>query len=163
MSNLFTYQQYVPQHSDSQQSNVSPTFQNLHYWSEHQTATTPNQNATSISNAPGPSLVTSSTSSSSSAPSNYSLHNPRLRYYLSKSFDAEDDMEFCPEISDNFAASLNTRKFNPYTAAMFLPTSLQEPPSPSQATPPRVLTPRIRKPIEIVNPKHRMGSPVVNK
>lgn len=84
-------------------------------------------------------------SSAASSASNYSLHNPRVRYYLSKSFDIEDDLEFCPDIPENSAQQV--KKFNPYTATSFSPS--QEAPSP------RVHTPRIKKALEIVNPKLR--------
>ena len=47
----------------------------------------------------------------------YSFDNPRFRYYLLKLFDIEDDMEFCPDIPEMLAP----KKFNPYTAATFLP------------------------------------------
>lgn len=99
------------------------------------------------------SSVSSNTSMSSM--SSYSFHTPRLRYYLSKSFDIEDDLEFCPEIPET------TKKFNPYTATLFSPTTEFSQPSPSQAQSPRVSTPRIRKPIEIINPQTKMkvGSP----
>lgn len=84
-------------------------------------------------------------SSTSSSSSNYSHHNPRVRYYLSKSFDIEDDLEFCPDIPDS--NSQQTKKFNPYTATTFSPSQ--------EAVSPRVHTPRIKKALEIVNPKMR--------
>lgn len=108
-------------------------------------------------------------SSVSSMSSGYSYHNPRLRYYLSKSFDIEDDLEFCPDInSDHFSQSSPTiKKFNPYTASVFSPTSTPDQPSPRNDTlqSPRVSTPRLRKPIEIINPqtKMRVASPAISK
>ncbi|KAK6461246.1 hypothetical protein DFJ63DRAFT_315046 [Scheffersomyces coipomensis] len=124
--------------------------------------------------------------------SNYSFHTPRLRYYLSKSFDIEDDLEFCPEISESnyLNTSPTIKKFNPYTATVFSPsqenhnlnqqqqqqqqvhshshTPVFIPTSNSanstgNPTSPRIHTPRIRKPLEIVNPqtKLRVGSPAI--
>lgn len=156
MSNPYifnNYQQYSPQLLETQMNNISPTFHNLQYLSG------------SVGSATG---SLSSTSSASSSSSNYSLHNPRMRYYLSKSFDLEDDLEFCPEIPENlpFSSSPTFKKFNPYTASVFSPTlqpvDLALPNVPSS---PRVSTPRIKKPIEIVNPhtKVRVGSPAIQK
>lgn len=115
----------------------------------------------------------SSVSTVSSLSSSYSFHNPRLRYYLSKSFDIEDDLEFCPEIPEwNSGASPNVKKFNPYTASVFSPGTTgahmnneQISPITNQPQSPRVNTPRIRKPIEIINPqtKMRVGSPAIPK
>lgn len=134
----------------SNNTNVSPTFTNLNYDS-----------------------LGSSVSTVSSMSSSYSFHNPRLRYYLSKSFDIEDDMEFCPEIPDwNNGTSPSTKKFNPYTASVFSPGSTGVSMNNDQISPitnpphsPRVNTPRIRKPIEIINPqtKMRVGSPAIPK
>lgn len=104
-----------------------------------------------------------------SAGSSYSFHTPRLRYYLSKSFDAEDDLEFCPDIPELYSHNSPTvKKFNPYTASVFSPnqepSNIKLPDSPS-GTPkshlPRVNTPRLKKPLEIVNPqtKMRISSP----
>lgn len=103
--------------------------------------------------------------------SNYSFHTPRLRYYLLKLFDIEDDLEFCPDIPENWHHSPSGKKFNPYTASVFLPTLTPEqttaPISPVGQAPvsPRVHTPRIKKPLEIVNPqlKLRVASPAVPK
>jgi len=93
-----------------------------------------------------PPSSSSSSSSTSSTSSNYSHQNPRVRYYLSKSFDLEDDLQFCPDIPDSSLLN-QPKKFNPYTATTF---------SPSQETvSPRVHTPRTKKPLEIVNPKLR--------
>lgn len=107
----------------------------------------------------------------SSFSSNYSFHTPRLRYYLLKLFDIEDDLEFCPDIPENWHHSPPGKKFNAYTASVFLPTLTPEqavaPVSPVAHTPssPRVHTPRIKKPLEIVNPqlKLRVASPAVPK
>lgn len=131
MSNPYinSYQQYSPTQGENP-LNTSPTFHNLSY----------------VSRGSGGAL--SSASSTSSQTSNYSLHNPRLRYYLSKSFDAEDDLEFCPDIPES---TTNVKKFNPYTALVFSPTT--------EPQLPRVSTPRIKKPIEIVNLKARTALP----
>lgn len=155
MSNPYmynSYQQYSPSMGEGQMSNTLPTFHNLQYLSDGNTAG---------------SSVSSSTSSSVS--SNYSLHNPRMRYYLSKSFDAEDDLEFCPDIPESLTlnSSPTFKKFNPYTALVFSPTANhgELPLSPNVPSSPRVLTPRIKKPIDIINPhtKVRVGSPAVQK
>ncbi|PSK41546.1 hypothetical protein C7M61_001231 [Candidozyma pseudohaemuli] len=151
MSNpyMFNYQQYSPQMSNSQM-NTSPTFANLLYHG-------------GLGNSTTSSL---SSSSSSLVTSNYSLHNSRLRYYLSKSFDAEDDMEFCPDIPESFNSN-HIKKFNPYTASVFAPTAHvgEAPALPGALESPRTNTPRIRKPVEIVNPhtKVRIGSPASHK
>lgn len=147
---LSLLQQYSPPISNGvmMDSNGSPTLNNLNY--------------------------DSLSSSISSVSSSYSFHNPRLRYYLSKSFDIEDDMEFCPEINaENFnGGSPGIKKFNPYTASVFSPTSNTNNINGDQISPvsnrpqsPRVSTPRIRKPIEIINPqtKMRVSSPAVSK
>jgi hypothetical protein len=84
-------------------------------------------------------------SSTTSSVSSYSHHNPRIRYYLSKSFDIEDDLEFCPDIPDNNCQQI--KKFNPYTATTFSPSQ--------ESVSPRVHTPRIKKALEIINPKLR--------
>lgn len=148
MSNPYmynSYQQYSPSMAEDQM-NTSPTFHNLQYTGANST-------------------VSSASLTSSSVSSNYSLNNPRMRYYLSKSFDLEDDLEFCPEIPEN-GTSPTFKKFNPYTASVFSPTATHGdvPLSPVGNAPlsPRVHTPRIKKPIEIVNPK-RLGSPSVGK
>ncbi|CUM64402.1 uncharacterized protein PRCAT00002005001 [Priceomyces carsonii] len=144
MSNPYgytNYQQYSPVENNSTMSSTSPTFSNLSY-------------------------VTPPESSSS----NYSFHAPRLRYYLSKSFDIEDDMEFCPDIPDAGSGSSPTiKRFNPYTATFFSPgqdhqTSTQNSPPSDSSHPPRIHTPRVKKPLEIVNPhsKVRVGSPGIN-
>ncbi|CAK9437573.1 uncharacterized protein LODBEIA_P19510 [Lodderomyces beijingensis] len=158
----------------------------------------------------GPTLSNTLAGSSSSS---YSFHTPRLRYYLSKSFDIEDDLEFCPEIPTDhlhgyghgipgghggslFGVGGNNspslKKFNPYTATVFSPSheisqqqqqqqqlqsqlqsqqqlhsqsrqaqQQQQQPQLSKQQSPRVVTPRIRKPLEIINPhtKMRVGSP----
>ncbi|RLV91580.1 hypothetical protein JA1_003818 [Spathaspora sp. JA1] len=105
--------------------------------------------------------------SGSAAMSSYSFHTPRLRYYLSKSFDIEDDLEFCPDIPETFHSSPTLKKFNPYTATTFspsqdLPSSSTTPGVPT-STSPRIHTPRIKKPLEIINPqtKMRIGSPAI--
>lgn len=89
-----------------------------------------------------------------------------MRYYLSKSFDLEDDLEFCPDIPE-LNSSPQVKKFNPYTASVFSPTThhAEAPQSPVDGPPsPRVHTPRIKKPIEIVNPNRgRIGSPAIGK
>lgn len=152
MSNPYmynTYQQYSPSMAEEQISNNSPTFHSLQYVGG------------------GGNTLSLASSTLLSVLSNYSLHNPRMRYYLSKSFDVEDDLEFCPEIPDTLNASPTFKKFNPYTASVFSPTAThgEAPMSPVNAPLlPRVLTPRIKKPIEIVNPhKGRMASPSVAK
>ncbi|KAM9927172.1 hypothetical protein OXX59_002714 [Metschnikowia pulcherrima] len=142
-----SYQQYSPPPSEGQM-NTSPIFHNMAY----------------VSGSNGATLSSSASSTTSSVTSNYSLHNPRLRYYLSKSFDAEDDLEFCPEIPD-FAG---TKKFNPYTASVFSPTGVAaetSSPQPTSQQGTRVQTPRGKKIIEIVNPhtKVRVGSAAISK
>lgn len=95
---------------------------------------------------------------------NYSFHNARMRCYLSKSFDIEDDMEFCPDIPEPHTGnSPPMKKFNPHTAASFSPTTQPEQHSSPQS--PRVTTPRLKKPLEIINPQTRMrvGSPAIQK
>lgn len=143
-----SYQQYSPPLAEGQIS-ASPTFPGVAYL---------NGNANSAG-----STVSSISSASSGVGPNYSLHNPRLRYYLSKSFDAEDDLEFCPDIPEYSAGSPTIKKFNPYTASVFSPTAIAELLSSNSQTP-RVRTP-LKKPIEIVNPhtKMRVGSPAVTK
>lgn len=156
MSNPYmynSYQQYSPSMADGLMNNVLPTFHNLQYSGGGNTA--------------GSSVSTTS-STSSSVSSNYSLHNPRMRYYLSKLFDAEDDLEFCPDIPEGIAlnSSPTFKKFNPYTASVFSPTANHgEQPLSPVASSPRVLTPRVKKPIDIINPhtKVRVGSPAVQK
>lgn len=153
MSNPYmynNYQQYSPSMANGAMNNTSPTFHHLQY------LTGTNSGSGSLSSA---------SSTASSVSSNYSLHNPRMRYYLSKSFDLEDDLEFCPDIPETNSGSPTIKKFNPYTATVFSPTShhAEVPMSPDPAMPqsPRVHTPRIKKPIEIVNPNSRVriGSP----
>lgn len=144
-----SYNQYSPPHTEGQM-NTSPIFHNMQYVSGSNTGT----------------LSSLSSSTASSVSSNYLLHNPRLRYYLSKLFDAEDDLEFCPEIPEFAGSSPTTKKFNPYTASVFSPTTSAAEPSSlqlasQQST--RVHTPRAKKVIEIVNPhtKVRVGSPAL--
>ncbi|ODV81078.1 uncharacterized protein CANTADRAFT_46568 [Suhomyces tanzawaensis NRRL Y-17324] len=135
-------------------NNTSPLFNNLNYVSPTSTSSS----MMSTSNGSG----SSATSSASTGGSNYSFHTPRLRYYLSKSFDIEDDMEFCPDIPEQqYSSSPNSKKFNPYTASVFSP-SQEAPPSTSS---PRVHTPRLKKPLEIIHPqtKLRVGSPATQK
>lgn len=143
-----SYQQYSPPLADGQIS-TSPTFSSVAYLN-------------GSSNSAG-STGSSTVSTSSSSGVNYSLHNPRLRYYLSKSFDAEDDLEFCPDIPEYSSNSPTIKKFNPYTASVFSPTAITELP-PTNIQTPRVRTP-LKKPIEIVNPhtKMRIGSPAISK
>lgn len=153
-----TYQQYSPQMANSGLT-TSPTFQNMHYVGGSANSAT--------------SSSVSSSSNSSSFASNYSLHNSRLRYYMSKSFDAEDDMEFCPDIPETLPFSSQSpqfKKFNPYTATVFSPTthvSSDAPSSPANGSnhSPRFQPNRLRKPIEIVNPhtKVRIASPAAGK
>ncbi|KAG5420813.1 hypothetical protein I9W82_002694 [Candida metapsilosis] len=136
--------------------NTSP-LNNLSYLTPPGSAS--NSLSSSLSSTGSTSLFGSSLSNTSST---YSFHNPRLRYYMSKSFDIEDDLEFCPETVDH-------KRFNPYTSTSFSPS--QELPQHSAAPQssisgsgtqsPRVSTPRIKKALEIVNPQTRMrvGSP----
>lgn len=101
-------------------------------------------------------------SSASTISSNYSLHSSRARYYLSKSFDIEDDLEFCPDIPETHA--YNGKRFNPYTASIFSPS--QESVDPSSPQSPAIVsvaprahtphTPRTKKALDIVNPQTRM-------
>ncbi|CAN3364958.1 hypothetical protein DICA3_E20560 [Diutina catenulata] len=112
-----------------------------YYNSSYQQYTSPGGSPT-FSQASTPTSV-------SSVVTNYSFHNPRLRYYMSKSFDIEDDLEFCPEIPDYGVA----KKFNPYTATTFSPSQSEVAPAS-----PRYNSARIKRPIEIVNP-NKLGSP----
>lgn len=137
------YQQYSPPLGESQIS-TSPTFPASYL---------------NGSNNSG-SSVSSASSTSPNVGSNYLLQNHRLRYYLSKSFDAEDDLEFCPNIPEHSSnGSPMIKKFNPYTASFFSPTATSEH-QPMNSLTPRARTP-IRKPLEIVNQhsKMRVGSP----
>lgn len=161
MSNQYIYngyqQQYSPSitHGSLHGMGTSPTFNNVKYM--------------------GPNSVDSTTSSASSSiatsfsgASSISLHAPRLRYYLSKSFDVEDDLVFCPDIPEGMLqTSPSIKKFNPYTATVFSPKSAaesiaaaggHEPSSPMNNRPqlPRAHTPRLRRPLEIVNPQTKM-------
>lgn len=181
MSNPYIYNNYQqssysPPLQNGSLSNTSPTF-------NYVGANNGSLDTSSTTSSLGSSLSSTTSSMSSSAPSNYSFHTPRLRYYLSKSFDIEDDMEFCPDIPDNLPAGLfqshnspPQKKFNPYTASVFSPTATHgginindHPPSPNSAivapSSPRVHTPRIKKPLEIINPqtKLRVGSPAIHK
>lgn len=149
MSNpyMYNYQQYSPSMAEGQMNTMSstlPTFHSMQYGS-------------------GSSVSSSSTSSVSSS---YSLHNPRMRYYLSKSFDAEDDLEFCPDIPESVPlnSSPTFKKFNPYTASVFSPTA-HHGESSNVSLSPRVLTPRVKKPLDIVNPhtRVRVASPAMPK
>ena len=101
--------------------------------------------------------------SNSSSGLNFLYHNPRVRYYLLKSFDLEDDLEFCPEIPEHYDINNTIKKFNPYTATVFLPKEAYGNVPGSPVVPsllPRPRTPRIKKAIEIVNPhtKSKIGS-----
>lgn len=164
MSNQYVYNSYQQLFSPSIPNGnlnavgASPTFTNVNY-------NAPNSVESSAS-----STTSSMGSSINSSLSNYSFHAPRLRYYLSKSFDIEDDMEFCPDIPEMSGNSPPTKRFNPYTASVFSPViqaeSNHEPMSPphSRAQSPRVHTPRIKKPLEIINPqtKMRVGSSAIH-
>lgn len=138
------YQQYSPPLGEGQM-NTSPIFHNMPF--------------------SGNGGLSSASSTTSSVNSNYSLHNPRLRYYLSKLFDAEDDLEFCPEIPEFSNTSPTIKKFNPYTASVFSPTAHAGEAPVAAPLSPRTNTPRLKKPIEIVNPhtKMRVGSPSVHR
>lgn len=169
MSSQYTYtnyQQYSPNLPNSSLlTNTSPTA-NISYLSPPGSSN--NSLSSSVSSISQPSTTNSMLSSSSS---NYSFHTPRLRYYLSKSFDMEDDLEFCPDIPDSFHTSPSLKKFNPYTATTFSPSQDQTSPKSTHSatvsvgsnTSPRVHTPRIRKPLEIINPqtKMRIDSPAI--
>lgn len=160
MSNQYMFRGYQPQYSPSvpngNLNKASPTFNSASYITPGSMESSSN----SISSAP------------SSSGSSYSYHTPRLRYYLLKSFDIEDDMEFCPEISELSSSSPPIKRFNPYTATVFSPTSQvdggsglgADPSTPMGNLPqsPRTHTPRIKKPLEIINPqtKMRVGSPI---
>ncbi|CAL1181258.1 unnamed protein product [Candida parapsilosis] len=133
-----------------------------------------NSLSSSLSSTGSSSLFGSHVSNTSST---YSFHNPRLRYYLSKSFDIEDDLEFCPEIVDHSATSPGMKKFNPYTCTSFSPSQeLSHHNVSSQGSAvsgsggagtnsPRASTPRIKKALEIINPqtKMRVGSPATSQ
>ncbi|KAK6453915.1 beta-1,6-N-acetylglucosaminyltransferase [Scheffersomyces xylosifermentans] len=179
MSNQYiynSYQQYSPNvaHSSlnnpvANNSSSSPTSGSLAYMSPPGSANSTLANSLSSSATSTSSSGTSGSLGGSLPASNYSFHTPRLRYYLSKSFDIEDDLEFCPDIPDSLNTSPTIKKFNPYTATVFSPS--QELHQNSNATSsntgsnasssPRVHTPRIKKPLEIINPqtKMRVGSP----
>lgn len=181
------------QYEDNNQLDTSPTFGQMYSISKMNSNNNNNNNSNNMggdmsyqheylssNSSPTdqhsliPGSASSSISSSSGIPE-YSFHVPRLRYFLSKSFEIEDDLEFCPAIPENFnqlqlqlLLQLNTtqvspqpKKFNPYTASVFSPTSsakesVTSSTPPTSATSPRVHTPRIRKPIEIINPQTRM-------
>lgn len=122
------------------------------------------------SSSPTISLMSCGPNSASTIASNYSLHSSRQRYYLSKSFDIEDDLEFCPDIPESHAH--NGKRFNPYTASIFSPS--QESVDPSCPLSPAIVaaagagaatassrshtphTPRTKKALDIVNPQTRM-------
>lgn len=174
MSNQYiynSYQQYSPNVAHNSlavlpNANTSPT-SNLAYMSP------PGSGNSSLAGSLSSSATSSTSSSglgaaSSLAASNYSFHTPRLRYYLSKLFDVEDDLEFCPDIPDSLNTSPTIKKFNPYTASVFSPSqelngtsSVSSNSSSNASSSPRVHTPRIKKPLEIINPqtKMRVGSP----
>ncbi|KAG7663826.1 uncharacterized protein J8A68_002686 [[Candida] subhashii] len=175
MSNQYTYnnyQQYSPNlpHA-SALANTSPTA-NISYLSPPGSSN--NSLSSSVSSVSQPSSTNSMLANSnmlSANSSSYSFHTPRLRYYLSKSFDMEDDLEFCPDIPDTFHSSPSLKKFNPYTATTFSPSQDQTSPKSTNSTTvsvgsntsPRVHTPRIKKPLEIINPqtKMRIESPAI--
>lgn len=195
MSNPYIYNNYQQTYSPSLQQvqtnsgaggngSSSPTFHNLNYI-HHQHHPQLNgisipENANLNSNSNSASSTTSSVGSSysnSTNATNYSFSNPRLRYYLSKSFDIEDDLEFCPDIPDHYSqSSPPLKKFNPYTASVFSPqqssaesqTINLSPVTQNTATvgsnSPRAHTSRIKKPLEIINPqtKMRVGSPAIH-
>ncbi|KAK6198570.1 uncharacterized protein RJT21DRAFT_115527 [Scheffersomyces amazonensis] len=168
--------------------NTSPTAASLTYISPPQSSNNSLLSSSTTSSTTSGSSITSLNQqqqaglNSGLPSSNYSFHTPRLRYYLSKSFDIEDDLEFCPEISESYNTSPTIKKFNPYTATVFSPsqeihgssgqhssnssTSSQQSsslPTSAMSTSPRVHTPRIKKPLEIINPqtKMRVGSPAI--
>lgn len=178
------YSQYSP-NGDNSQLNTSPTFGQMYSISKLNTNSSSNMGEMPhpylngheyLSSNGSPtdqhSLMPGSASSSVSSASGpeYSFYIPRLRYFLSKSFEMEDDLEFCPAIPENFNQTLlqlsttqlspQPKKFNPYTASVFSPTSSSKETitttPPASALSPRVHTPRIRKPIEIINPQTRM-------
>ncbi|OBA24116.1 hypothetical protein METBIDRAFT_30460 [Metschnikowia bicuspidata var. bicuspidata NRRL YB-4993] len=146
-----SYSHYSPPQTESQM-NTSLMYHNMPY----------------VSGNGGSTLSSLSSSTTSSITSSYLLHNPRLRYYLSKLFDVEDDLEFCPEIPEYAGNSPTFKKFNPHTALVFSPTNFAaentavQPASQQDA---RVQTPRQKKVIEIVNPhtKVKVGSPASAK
>lgn len=128
-------------------ANTSPTFNNTSHGSLESTG----------------SSGMSSLGSLFTSASNYLFNNARMRCYLSKSFDIEDDMEFCPDIPEQYSTnSPPMKKFNPHTATSFSPTTQNEILTNSPLSP-RVTTPRIKKPLEIINPQTRMrvGSPAI--
>lgn len=94
MPNQYVYNSYQQLYSPSIPNGslnvvgTSPTFTNMNY------------NAPNSAESSASSTTSSMGSSVTSNSSNYSFHTPRLRYYLSKSFDIEDDMEFCPDIPE---------------------------------------------------------------
>ncbi|KAI5970931.1 hypothetical protein CANMA_000091 [Candida margitis] len=153
--------------SSSSANNTSP-LNNLSYLTPPGSAS--NSLSSSLSSNASSSLFGTSVSNASST---YSFHNPRLRYYLSKSFDIEDDLEFCPEIAEHGSSSPGLKKFNPYTSTSFSPsqelphynTSQQSSTGGAGTNSPRVVTPRIKKPLEIVNPqtKMRVESPATSQ
>lgn len=166
MSNQYiynNYQQYSPNLAHTNMDNTSPTFNNINYISPGGSNGTLSLSTSAGSFVSSSSSYQSLQSSGNQSGANYSLHTPRLRYYLSKSFDIEDDLEFCPDIPETYNSSPTIKKFNPYTASVFSPSQENPTGSPSQAAAqsPRVHTPRIKKPLEIVNPqtKMRVSSP----
>lgn len=177
MSNQYiynNYQQFSPNSGNAvldsgsagSSDSTSPLFNNTYI---QPSANTGGSLSSGLSSASGNSMPSFGQMTMSGQ--NYSFHTPRLRYYLSKSFDIEDDMEFCPEIPEHYSGnSPHTKKFNPYTASVFSPSHNPISPTAASATAaaplsPRVHTPRLKKPLEIINPqtKLRVGSPLIQK
>lgn len=117
--------------------------------------------------------VNGSSFASSSPVSSVSSSFSRQKYLSSKGFDIEDDLEFCPEILPIHHSPGGGVKFNPYTSMTFSPispttdnaTTVVSPSSQIASTvkktpvqdrsltlSPRIHTPRIKKPLEIINP-----------
>lgn len=109
-----------------------------------------------------------------------SLYSNRARFNVSKGFELEDDLEFCPEIHEIRNNHFTHHKFNPYTTTTYSPqvsptlSNNNASPTTKTTTPinknvspasPRVITPRAKKVLEIVNPVTglRVSSPAPYK
>lgn len=103
-----------------------------------------------------------------------SLYSTRARFNASKGFDLEDDLEFCPEIHEHH--TVQHHRFNPYKSHAFSPQNSPSSSSVHTTSPvtkkdygpsdaPKVITPRAKKVIEIVNPATglRVSSPAPYK
>lgn len=173
----------------SQNAMLSSNYNNLNL----STRSNPTSSFNSASSTSGPSGFYPTPRASNLSPNlNFaSLYSNRARFNASKGFDLEDDLEFCPEINESYShlhsssQNFTHHKFNPYTCATFSPqvsptsaNALTTSPVPKTATnvttptssslgerSPRVITPRAKKVLEIVNPVTglRVSSPAPYK